>query len=195
MIYVGDVVSDPDMGDPEPWTVLRSTGSWVAGGFASSTTPITAWGPNRQASNREIAMLPEADRVGSVRAFYWTQAIYLTRATAPEPSVQGAAPVGTIPGTVYTLSGAPPGGQLSLYKNGLLLTPVVDYTLSATTVTLTTPTQAGDALWAQWPATALVGAAASDVIVYGGKRHRVLQVYRVPGSGYWKALATREEAA
>ncbi len=195
MIYMGDVAADPDMADPESWAVLRSTGSWQPGGFVSTTVSLCAWGPVRVASNREIAMLPEADRVGSVRAFYWTRAIYLTRNTAPVPSVAGGTPAGDVPGTVYTLAAPPPGGQVSFYKNGLLLSPNVDYTLSGATVTLMAATQDGDALWYQWPVTANSAPAASDIIEYQGAEHRVLQVYRVAGSGYWKALATRMTAA
>jgi hypothetical protein len=62
------------------------------------------------------------------------------------------APQGAIPGTAYTLSAAPPSGVLqALYKNGLFLTPGVDYTLSGATVTLTSPTISGDKLQATWP--------------------------------------------
>lgn len=195
MINVGDVVADPEMQDPEPWTVLRSTGSWVSGGFSSVTTPLIAWGPNRQASNREIAMLPEADRIGSIRAFYWTQPIYLTRGTAPVPSVHIEVPVGAIPGTVYTLSQEPPGGVITLYLNGKLLVANAEYTVSGVTITLATAAQAGDRLWAQWCVTALAASDASDIIVHTGQQYRVLQVYRTSGSGYWKALATRMSAA
>ncbi len=61
-------------------------------------------------------------------------------------------PVGSTPGTAYTLSSPPPGGSLqSLTKNGLFQAPGVDYTLSGAALTLTTPTVAGDVLFAVWP--------------------------------------------
>lgn len=61
-------------------------------------------------------------------------------------------PVGAVPGTVYTLSSAPPGGSLqTLTKNGLFRTPGVDYVLSGSTITLTVPTVLNDVLFAVWP--------------------------------------------
>jgi hypothetical protein len=64
--------------------------------------------------------------------------------------VHGEAPTGTTPGTVYTLSGAPPGGVLqALTNNGMFQTPGVDYTLSGATVTLTVQNTSG-ALYATW---------------------------------------------
>lgn len=61
-------------------------------------------------------------------------------------------PVGTIPGLVYTISSVPPGGALqALTKNGLFLTPGLDYVLSGVTITLTNPTVTLDTLYAVWP--------------------------------------------
>lgn len=72
--------------------------------------------------------------------------------TAMETVIHGEAPTGAVPGTVYTLSSAPPGGALqALVKNGVFQTPGVDYTLSGVTVTLTMPTVAGDTLYVMWP--------------------------------------------
>lgn len=69
-----------------------------------------------------------------------------------QTSIHGETPVGATPGAVYTVSAPPPGGTLqALTKNGLFLTPVIDYTLNGVTVTLTTATAAGDALYAAWP--------------------------------------------
>ncbi len=67
-------------------------------------------------------------------------------------AVHGETPTGEVPGTDYTLSSPPPGGALqALTKNGLFLTPIVDYKLSGNNVALTTPTVAGDELYATWP--------------------------------------------
>lgn len=72
--------------------------------------------------------------------------------TAIETIVHGEAPAGAVPGTIYQLSAAPPGGALqSLTKNGLFMTPGVDYALVQNQVTLTVPTVAGDVLYAAWP--------------------------------------------
>lgn len=190
MISVQEVITDPDMAAPEPYQILRSTGTYIAGGFQSVTTTISCFGPVQQASNKEIQMLPEADRIGSIRAFWNTQPIYTTRGTAAVPSVQGEVPSGESPGTTYTLSLTPPGGVVDLYMNGLLLTPGVDYTLVGNTITFTTPTPSGTKLWVQWNTTANVQAAASDILVYDDTQYRVLQVYHDAGSGYYKAFGT-----
>ncbi len=67
-------------------------------------------------------------------------------------ALHGETPSGAVPGTVYTLSGPPPGSGLqSLTKNGLFLVPGTDYTLGGQTITLPTATVGGDVLWATWP--------------------------------------------
>lgn len=70
-----------------------------------------------------------------------------------QAAMHGEGPGGIVPGTVYTLSAAPPGGMLqSLTKNGLFLTPGgVDYALNGATITLSAPTVNTDTLWATWP--------------------------------------------
>lgn len=195
MIDVADIVADPDLQAPQSFVIQRSVLQYVSGGVLSTTTPISAWGPVQQASNREIAMLPEGDRLGSVRSFWATQPIYLTRSSGLAPSLHGEVPAGAAPGTVYTLSGPPPGGAVSFYRNGLLLLPQQDYVLLGSQLTLAYSTGADDELWVQWPITAMVESALSDVLVYENTQFRVMQVYRVPGSGYWKALATRMNAS
>ena len=195
MISVQEVITDPDMAAPEPYQILRSTGTYIAGGFQSVTTTISCFGPVQQASNKEIQMLSEADRIGSISAFWSTQPVYTTRGTAAVPSVQGEVPSGAVPGTTYTLSLTPHGGVIDLYVNRLLKTPGMDYVLSGTRIALTTPTPSGAKLWAQWNVTANVQAAASDILVYDSVQYRVLQVYHDTGCGYWKALGTRMSAA
>ena len=195
MINVQEVILDTDMLPPEPYVILRSTGQFIAGQFQSVVTQIQQFGPVQQASNREIQMLPEADRVGSIRAFWSPIPIYLTRGTAPVPSVYGETPAGTVPSTVFTLSQQPPTVNITIYVNGLLMTPNVDYTLSGATITLALP--AAVAPWVQWPITARVQQAASDIIEYppNGEQFRILQRYYDPGNSVWKALGTRMNAA
>jgi hypothetical protein len=195
VISVQEVVLDPDMIAPQPFVILRSVGEFIAGSFQTTTTPITMFGPVQQASNKEIQMLPEADRVGSIRAFWSTIPVLLTRGTAPVPSVHGEVAVGTTPGTTFTLSEDPPEESLTLIVNGLFMTPGVDYTIDGPVITLVTSTNV--APYAQWPVTANVQQAASDIIQFppGGEKFRVLQRYYDPGGGYWKALGTRMNAA
>ena len=69
-----------------------------------------------------------------------------------ETAVHGEAPVGAVPGTVYTLSTAPPGNALqALTVNGLFQAPGMAYTLDGVTITLAAATSSGDALYATWP--------------------------------------------
>ena len=195
MISVQEVIQDPDFTAPQPFVILRSTGQFVAGKFQSVTTPLQQFGPVQQASNKEIQMLPEADRVGSIRAFWCTVPVYLTRGTAPVPSVHGERAGGTVPGTVFTLSQVTPEDTAKVFVGGLLLRPVVDYVLVGTALTLTV--SAHVAPWVQWPVTVNVAQDASDIIAYppGGELFRVLSRYYDPGGGYWKALGTRMNAA
>lgn len=192
MISVFEVVVDPDMTAPHPYTILRSTGQYVLGGFQSTTTTaISMFGPVQQASNKEIQMLAEADRVSSVRSFWSTRPIYVTRGYAPVPGVHGEVPTGG--GVSYALSAAPPGGVADVYAGGLLLRPNVDYTLSGTALTFfillnSTP-------YVTWQVTVDVATNNSDILQYEHENYRVLSVYRDPGGGYWKALGTRMAAA
>ena len=195
MINVSEVILDTDMLPPEPYVILRSIGSFVSGQFQSVITKIQQFGPVQQASLKEIVMLPEADRVGSIRAFWSPVPIYLTRGTAPVPSVHGEVLSGILPGVTFTLSQQPPTPNVMVYVGGLLMTPNVDYTLSGVTITLVLP--AAVAPWVQWPVTVRTQQAASDIIEYppGGEQYRVLQRYYDPGNSVWKALGTRMNAA
>ncbi len=193
MINVQDVVSDPDLIPSEPFTILRSTvgSQFVAGGFESVTFQITMFAPAQQAQPKEIAMLPEADRVGSIRAFWSTIPLYTTRGYAPAPVTHGETAVGS--GSVYTLSTSPPGGACQVYVGNLLLRPGVDYQLSDTVLTMAvTPAQAP---YVTWLTEADVQQAAADKILFEGHTYRVLSVYHDTSTGYWRALGTREEAA
>jgi hypothetical protein len=79
---MSEVCDDSDIG--EPFTILRSNGIFVAGGFSSTTTTIAAWGIVTVAKPKELDMIPEGDRQNEVRAFYVTQPLYVTRDNAVE---------------------------------------------------------------------------------------------------------------
>jgi hypothetical protein len=65
--------------------------------------------------------------------------------------VHGEIPAGSLPGTDFTLSAAPPSGALlMLLWNGLLQTPGVDYTLVGNEIATISEIQAGDSLFAMW---------------------------------------------
>ena len=193
MISMQDVVSDWDLRAPDPFTIQRSVGEFVLGGFKSTTFNIPVFGPVQQVSNKEISMLPEADRVGSILGFWATIQIYVTRGQASVLGTTGEVPTGS--GINYTLTTAPPNGVGTLVLNGLLMTPNVDYSLVGTTLTLTTDPGASPKLYFSWPTMVQAEDAASDIIVYDDNHYRILQTYYDPGDGYWKALGTRQEAS
>ena len=196
MITVQEVIQDTDMVAPEPFTIQRSVGQWVSGGFQNTPSQsFTVFGPVRNATDKEVSMLPEADRVGRIRAFYATMPILTTRGYAPVPSTQGEVLTAVTPGSVYTLSITPPIGGGSLYVNGLLLTPNTQYTLFGQTITLAVEAPVDAVLYFTWPVVVNTQAAESDIILYDGFSYRVMDVYRTSGSGYWKALGTRLETA
>lgn len=194
MISVQEIIQDPDLAAPAPFVILRSTGYWVNGGFESVTTQIPQFGPVQQATPKEIAMLPEADRVGSVRSFWTTIQVHTTTATDPIPVTHGEVPQGAVPGSVYTLSTEPPNGVVQFYINGSQQ-DAAQFFVSGATLTTAQPTAAGDVLYVTWPLTQYEQVAASDIIQYGQEQYRILSVYRVFGSGYWKALGHRLNAA
>jgi len=96
MISMKEVISDPDLCAPQQYTILRSAGAWIAGGFQSTVSTIQQFGPVQQASNKEVAMLPEADRVSEVRSFWSTVPIYVTRINAASDKIQYPATGGEV---------------------------------------------------------------------------------------------------
>jgi hypothetical protein len=114
-----------------------------------------------------------------------------------QAAVHTETPAGTIPGTVYTLSSIPPAGVLqALFKNGLFLTPGVDYTLSGQTITLTAPTVSGDVLQATWPlqsATQTQGAPSTAQIAAQGLGNGIMVSKSVGDvSASYQVLVTQE---
>lgn len=75
---LSEIVEDPDLS--QTWMLLRSTGEFVAGGFQSTTTQIPFSGIAEPASDAELQMIPEGDRVTQAFTFISTQPMYTTRA-------------------------------------------------------------------------------------------------------------------
>jgi len=190
MISVAEIVQDPDLIAPQAFTILRSVDTFVLGGVQSVTTAIPVFGPVQQSSNKEIAVLPEADRVGGARSFWATIPMYTTRGAAPVPGVHGETPTGS--GTSYALTLPPPNGAANVWSNGLLLPPSA-YSIVGAILTFGTAPAAP--LYVTWEITVTAGQSASDILVYEGFKHRVVQIYRDPGGGYFKAIATRMQSA
>ncbi len=84
----------------------------------------------------------------------WAEADAPTLQTTVENLLHGEAPVamvGDLTGTRFTITASPPGGQLSLYRNGQyqIAGSTADYTLTGTSLTLSTALGA-DQLYATW---------------------------------------------
>lgn len=66
--------------------------------------------------------------------------------------IHGEPPVGTIPGSTFTLSSAPPNGVLQgFFVNGDFQIPGVDYELDGLTISTTNPVPADAEIYATWP--------------------------------------------
>lgn len=200
MIDVSAVLGNTDMIAPQPFTVTRSSGMFTAGGYTvTSTAVFTLIGPVQRAGDKEVKMLPEADRIEAAMAFWATVPIYTTRDNNQDAlTAQGQAPTpNTVPANnVFTLN-PPSDGNGLLLKNGLLLLPTVDYSLSSdgTTITLNKPLAKTDALYYQPLQVNPSNSGLSDIVNYDGLDYRIMAVRHYPGSGYWRALGTRMRAA
>jgi hypothetical protein len=211
MIDVSEVVGDIDMQAPLPYIIQRSTGQWLYGGFVSTTTDIGNAGPVQPATDEDLQMLPEADRVSGVLAFWSLVPIYQTRDLAEAGAIQSVVIQGD-GGTVYYLPTAPPQGSAApllpgvgtgflfdcqgvLFRNSLFMIPGVDYTISGNVITMALPLTPDDILTYQYPyfsnTGASTGPAASDILIYASLQYRIMSTRYYPGGGYWKALGTR----
>lgn len=79
LIQVSEVVNDPDLA--QPFTILRSVGSWLNGVWQSTQTSIQSYGVIADPSDRELEMIPEGDRVKGAKVFWSSTPIYGTHAT------------------------------------------------------------------------------------------------------------------
>ena len=78
MLNVSELLSDPDFA--QPFQIQRSTGSFQLGGFAQTTTTLAAVGVILPASEREIQMAPEGDRVTGMISIRTATPLLLTHA-------------------------------------------------------------------------------------------------------------------
>lgn len=58
---LAEIGNDSDMG--EPVTIVRSSGSFAAGGWSNTTSTINSWGVVAVAEDEALRQIPEADRV------------------------------------------------------------------------------------------------------------------------------------
>ena len=79
MIDVSEVVNDPDLA--QPFSILRSTGSWLNGVWNSVVTTIQSYGVIAEPTVRELKMIPEGDLVTGGLLFWSATPLYATHAT------------------------------------------------------------------------------------------------------------------
>jgi len=73
---LSDVVSDPDLADE--YTVNRITGSFQLGGWQQSSVSIPGYGVVSVASDEDLQMIPEGDRLSGAMVFHSVDQIYIT---------------------------------------------------------------------------------------------------------------------
>ena len=77
MISLSDVVNDPDFA--QNFSVIRSTGNFVAGGYQTTSVTVPFYGIITVASDEDLQMVPEGDRVTGAMLFHSSQQIYTTQ--------------------------------------------------------------------------------------------------------------------
>jgi hypothetical protein len=76
-IDLSDVVTDPDLA--ESYTIQRSTGSFEFGGWVTTPSTIPGYGVVSVATEQDLEMIPEGDRVTGSMVFHSEARIYETQ--------------------------------------------------------------------------------------------------------------------
>jgi hypothetical protein len=78
MINLAEIATDADFA--QSYTVIRSSGSFVLGGWSNTTSSVPMYGAITVASSSDLEQVTEGDRVTGAMTFYSTQQLYVTRA-------------------------------------------------------------------------------------------------------------------
>jgi hypothetical protein len=79
MSEVGDLSFIIDDGVlSEAWVIQRAIGGFQLGGWTTTTTLIPGWGVVSVASDQDLLMIPEGDRVSGAMVFHSSSVIYET---------------------------------------------------------------------------------------------------------------------
>lgn len=85
MIDVSELLADPDF--CEAFTIMRSTGgSFGPSGWMDNTTAVPSYGSIQPASDKDLRMVPEGDRVSGSLAIYSQQELFVTH-NDPQPGI------------------------------------------------------------------------------------------------------------
>lgn len=110
-ISVEEIIDDPDLA--QTYTIYRSQGEWIGGRWVEDTPiEISACGTIIVASEKDLEMVPEGDRVKGMMTFYNKGKIYVTRANPSE----GLSDKMYWNGDWYKIISAAPYGDYGFYK-------------------------------------------------------------------------------
>jgi hypothetical protein len=70
----------------ESYSILRSTGYFAIGGYKTKATEIPGFGVVSVATDQDLLMVPEGDRVSGAMVFHSEQRIYETQMDAHPPN-------------------------------------------------------------------------------------------------------------
>lgn len=76
MINISEIVNDPDFA--QQFYVLRSSGVFALGGFQDTKTTISMYGVIEIATENELQLLSEGDRVSGAISVHTSTALYLS---------------------------------------------------------------------------------------------------------------------
>lgn len=85
MIDVGSIVVDPDFA--QPYTVHRKSGAWVAGRWEPTEDDLPYFGAIMVATQRDLNMIPEGDRVSGMMMFFAVKPLNLTSETGTSDEI------------------------------------------------------------------------------------------------------------
>lgn len=96
----------------QSFTVLRSSGQQGPGGWINQETQLTLYGVVSVASDKDLQMIPEGDRIGGAMVFHSAEQIYTTRTGAG----QGISDILVWNGEQYKVSALAPYSDYSYYR-------------------------------------------------------------------------------
>ena len=86
-----------------PFTVLRSVGAFAPGGWQETRTVIKLFGRVNAATDKDISMVPEGDRVGQLMTFHAAEPLYVTHLSMSAQQQPGTSDIVEWHGAQYRL--------------------------------------------------------------------------------------------
>lgn len=115
MIDLSDIANDPDFA--QAYTVTRRNGAFGLGTFVvTDTLTLPFWGIIQPASDEDLAMVPEGDRVTGMMSFISTAQMYKTNGEGINGSTQGLGDLISWRGQVYKIVITTPWADFGFWK-------------------------------------------------------------------------------